>query len=90
MKSGRCNDHRLSLPTDLVHGHITEMLQHYRGLLRYIMRMQRLIFLYRSYTGNGIQFRIIRNVLDDLVIHLIGHVILQNIKDKMLFNRLPH
>ena len=90
MQAGRCDNHRFGLTTYLVHGHASEMFQHDRCFLRYIVGMQRFIIDDSLHACSRIQFRIVCNRLCYLIIHLIGHVVLKHIQDKPLLNGLPH
>ena len=41
-------------------------------------------------TSGGVQFRVIGNGLGDLVVHIVGHVVLQHIQNKAFLDGLPH
>ena len=90
MQPGRCNYHSFCFPADLMHGHIAKMLQHNCRFLGNIVRMECLVLLNSAYTCDRVQFRIIRNIFHDLIVHLVSHVVLQDIKNKSLLNRLAH
>ena len=90
MQTGGRDDHGLCLPAYLMHGHIPEMLQHDGCLLRNVVRMQRFKFLDCLDTRSRIELRIIGNCLGDFIIHVVSHVILQDIKNEMLLYGLSH
>ena len=90
MEPGGRHDHGLSLAADLVSGYIAELLQHDSRFLRDIMGMQRLKLANSTDTGGGVQLRVVRDGLGNLVVHVIGHVVLQHIQNKAFLDGLPH
>ena len=90
MQPGRCYNHSLGLAADLMTGHIAELFQHDGCFLRDIMRMQRFKLADSPNPSSCIQFGIIRNRLCNLIIHVIGHVVLQYIENKAFFDGLTH
>ena len=90
MEPGGHHDHGLSLATNLVPGYIAELLQHDSRFLRDVVGVQRLKLADRSDTGGGVQLRVIGNGLGDLVVHVVGHVVLQHIQNKAFLDGLPH
>ena len=71
-------------------GHIPEGLHYDGSLLLQVMGVEFLKATYGLYRFCGRHLRIIRCVLCDLEAGLIGHIVLQHIKDKSLFYGLPH
>ena len=90
METGRGHNHSFGVSTNFVPGHIAEMLQHDRCFLRNIMGVERFKLPDCTHTSRRIQFRIIRDGLGDLIVHPVGHVVLQDIQDEVLFNGLTH
>ena len=43
-----------------------------------------------THTRGGIQLRIVWDGLGNLIVHVIGHVVLQHIQNKAFFDGLPH
>ena len=90
MEPGGRHDHGLGLAADLVPGYAAELLQHDSRFLGDIVGVQRLKLANRTHTRGGIQLWIVRDGLGNLVIHVVGHVILQHVQDKAFLNGLPH
>ena len=83
-------DHCFGLAANFVPGYIAELLQHDSRFLRDVVGVQHLKLANSTHTGSGVQFRVVGDGLGNLVVHVIGHVVLQYIQNKAFLNGLPH
>ena len=90
MEPGGRYNHGLGLAANLVPSYIAELLQHDSRFLRDVVGVQRLKLANSTDTSGGIQLRVVRDGLGDLIVHVIGHVVLQYIQNKAFLNGLPH
>ena len=90
MEPGGRHNHGFCLATDLVPGHIAKLFQHDSCFLGDIVGVQRLKPSDGTHTRGGIQLRIVGDSLGNLVVHIVGHIVLQYIQDKSFLDSLPH
>ena len=90
MEPGGRHNHGFGLAADLVPGYIAELLQHDSRFLRDVVGVQRLKLANSTHTGGGVQLRVVGDSLGNLIVHVIGHVVLQHIQNKSFLDGLPH
>ena len=90
MQTGTSDNHGLSLAANLILGDGAEMLYNDLRFLRQIMRMQAQEFTQSLVRLTLFIARIIRNLLADLEVGIIGHIVFQDIQDKTFLNCLLH
>ena len=89
-QSGWCNHHHLSFTANHMSCGTLKCLHNNLWFLTDIIRVQFLIFADDLCRPAGRNIRIIRHGLCNSETGIIGHIILKDIKDKFLLNRLPH